>query len=835
MHRLKYAVLFSAVTTGFSSTVGAQEVRFISSNVEVTGIDSQQFEVLEPINGVQIRDSGDYYLRNDSGLVCSNGGIDDVCLLPGGEVFSVDIDTSNPTNSFNIQARRRLLGSDDCQGPEVTGLSLWDAEDNRHLVQFDPAFDASFATDSVDPSFRFDSVTEIDGARFPGGFTLAAVSNRCTERVEFQLRGQTEESVIAADRLEEIGNRYFPVSGMSGGIFNRWVVTNALLCEPALRTVSFLTHCLSVEIEAIPYSATGVPGAAFKQKVLMYAGTSGGDGGCLSPLQYRCDFNGNGRTGSVPGTCVDSNGTVVQMKWPEYQGSTYKAVDDRFEVSSGSSRFNVLGNDTVIRRDGREGTGFSRDQMVVHIITPPRNGVLIPGASSGEMSYMQQREDTRDFFEYLILEPNGTVEGDLICSGGVSLGRVDLSLLAEQPNSPPSINSVSPSPVNVPVDESVPVTINATDDRGISGYGATSDNVDIAVVDDGGPMFNVTGISAGTTRITFTVTDSDNVSRTRDVVVNVNRVVVPETNQPPQINSISQNPINVDVGATESVMVTASDDRGIAGYAARSTDESRTTVSGGGPSFTVRGVAQGRAEIVFTVTDSDGVPETRRVPVNISDSLPPEDNCDYSNAVNQNGWGWNPVANVSCAPLEQQPPVTQPPTTQPPTTQPPTGVSNSCDYSNAASNSGYGWDPVAGVSCPPRDQQQPTTQPPTTQPPNTGNCDYSNAASQGGWGWNPVAGESCPPVGQSEPSGGQSTSPEPSSPPQSSGGSCDYSNAASQGGWGWNPVAGESCPPSDNSSIVPSVPTDDNCDYSGAANQNGWGWDSEAGESCPPR
>lgn len=30
----------------------------------------------------------------------------------------------------------------------------------------------------------------------------------------------------------------------------------------------------------------------------------------------------------------------------------------------------------------------------------------------------------------------------------------------------------------------------------------------------------------------------------------------------------------------------------------------------------------------------------------------------------------------------------------------------------------------------------------------TGGCDYSNAASNGGWGWDQVEGVSCPPVGQ---------------------------------------------------------------------------------------
>lgn len=89
--------------------------------------------------------------------------------------------------------------------------------------------------------------------------------------------------------------------------------------------------------------------------------------------------------------------------------------------------------------------------------------------------------------------------------------------------------------------------------------------------------------------------------------------------------------------------------------------------------------------------------------------------CDYSNAATNGGWGWNPTTRESCAPL----------------TEPP--GNNGCDYSNASSNGGWGWNPQTMQSCAP----QPTTQV---------SCDYSNAASNSGWGWNADTRESCPPL-----------------------------------------------------------------------------------------
>ena len=52
--------------------------------------------------------------------------------------------------------------------------------------------------------------------------------------------------------------------------------------------------------------------------------------------------------------------------------------------------------------------------------------------------------------------------------------------------------------------------------------------------------------------------------------------------------------------------------------------------------------------------------------------------CDYSNAANNGGWGWNSATQTACAPQN--------------------GAAN-CDFSNAANNGGWGWNPVTQTSC----------------------------------------------------------------------------------------------------------------------------------------
>jgi len=96
------------------------------------------------------------------------------------------------------------------------------------------------------------------------------------------------------------------------------------------------------------------------------------------------------------------------------------------------------------------------------------------------------------------------------------------------------------------------------------------------------------------------------------------------------------------------------------------------------------------------------------------------DTCDYSNAAQHDGWGWNATSGTSCAPLNSI-------------------TADNCDYSNADAFDGWGWDPVAAQSCAPLAESNNTA---TVD----SDCDYSNAQFQDGWGWNPITGLSCPPL-----------------------------------------------------------------------------------------
>lgn len=89
--------------------------------------------------------------------------------------------------------------------------------------------------------------------------------------------------------------------------------------------------------------------------------------------------------------------------------------------------------------------------------------------------------------------------------------------------------------------------------------------------------------------------------------------------------------------------------------------------------------------------------------------------CDYSNAAEYNGWGWDPVAQQSCEPV--------------------TAKNNGCDYTNAFLSGGWGWNPTTLQSCAPT----------AASIVQTSSCDYSNAALYDGWGWNAVTGQSCEP------------------------------------------------------------------------------------------
>ena len=92
-----------------------------------------------------------------------------------------------------------------------------------------------------------------------------------------------------------------------------------------------------------------------------------------------------------------------------------------------------------------------------------------------------------------------------------------------------------------------------------------------------------------------------------------------------------------------------------------------------------------------------------------------EPGCDYSDASQNAGFGWNPLTAESCPPIASE-------------------TYDHCDYSYAAQNRGWGWDDIALQSCPPIDTTISRT------------CDYSDAALNLGYGWNDAEQLSCAPL-----------------------------------------------------------------------------------------
>lgn len=110
-----------------------------------------------------------------------------------------------------------------------------------------------------------------------------------------------------------------------------------------------------------------------------------------------------------------------------------------------------------------------------------------------------------------------------------------------------------------------------------------------------------------------------------------------------------------------------------------------------------------------------------------------------------------------------------------------------------------------------------TSTPSETSNVEIGNCDYSDADLYDGWGWNAVAGQSCPPL---------QTGPNNQTPSTS-----DSSSAcidADSDGFGWNGVA--TCNPSESTNtVIDNQPSVGQCID---ADGDGFGWDGFA--TCVP-
>lgn len=98
--------------------------------------------------------------------------------------------------------------------------------------------------------------------------------------------------------------------------------------------------------------------------------------------------------------------------------------------------------------------------------------------------------------------------------------------------------------------------------------------------------------------------------------------------------------------------------------------------------------------------------------------------CDYTNANDFEGWGWNAFLGRSCEPLTGDTDVTP-------------SIDDNCNYSFASLHDGWGWNNETQESCAPIS---------TSVSAPSKHCDYSNAGQHGGWGWDPVSHQSCEPL-----------------------------------------------------------------------------------------
>ena len=97
------------------------------------------------------------------------------------------------------------------------------------------------------------------------------------------------------------------------------------------------------------------------------------------------------------------------------------------------------------------------------------------------------------------------------------------------------------------------------------------------------------------------------------------------------------------------------------------------------------------------------------------------DSCNYSDAVLNGGWGWNAITNQSCAPLEN--------------------VSNTQQAAQCIDTDGDGWGWDGTTTC------VISAGNPVTSTGTDSNCDYSDAHLFNGWGWNATTSQSCAPLG----------------------------------------------------------------------------------------
>ena len=182
---------------------------------------------------------------------------------------------------------------------------------------------------------------------------------------------------------------------------------------------------------------------------------------------------------------------------------------------------------------------------------------------------------------------------------------INVSLpVAAQNNQPPTISNVVPQVVEVGQSISVAISYSDPDGDAVT-VSSVSDNPAVASVTQSATQtLTVIGVTSGSATITVTVDDGRGGTASASFAVTIN--ASPPTNNPPIINALASQTINV--GQSAVVTLSYSDPDGDAVTVSASLDNAgvASVAQTSATALTVIGVAAGTANIAVTVSDDKG-------------------------------------------------------------------------------------------------------------------------------------------------------------------------------------------------------------------------------------
>ncbi len=216
---------------------------------------------------------------------------------------------------------------------------------------------------------------------------------------------------------------------------------------------------------------------------------------------------------------------------------------------------------------------------------------------------------------------------------GVSAGQTTLTLTATDPsgltatqtsriivagqggNAPGTVRAIPAQTIAEGRNRTLVVSGNFRDPNGDPlTYGAATQNPGIARASASGARVRIAGVSVGQTTLTVTATDPGGLSNTLSAVV----TVVEQGQGPVAVDPIPEQSVEVGRDRTFSVADHFQDpDAGRMNFAASSSAPAIVTAAASGSDVTLRGVSEGRAAVIVSATDLDGLSATLTVFVRI--------------------------------------------------------------------------------------------------------------------------------------------------------------------------------------------------------------------------